>query len=184
MRYYTKVINDYPQSRYADISYLEVAKSNIARQKYNNAIVTLNELLRKYPDTNLIDEVLFWLGISYISSEQGEQGRNILENLRKRFPKSLWSERAASIIPTGKTSVEPKDYYTVQVGSYRKKANAERHAKEMREKGFETQIVEALVKGNTYFRVWVGKFPTIEQAKTFSLKLDSLGIKGNVVKGY
>jgi cell division protein FtsN len=50
--------------------------------------------------------------------------------------------------------------------------------------GFDTQVVDALVKGNIYYRVWVGRFSIIEQAKAFSLKLDSLGIKGNVVKGY
>ncbi len=182
--YYTKVINDYPESRYADISYLEIAKSSIAREKYKNAIVTLNELLRKFPDTNLKDEIFFWLGVSYMSSGEQEQGIGILQNLRKMFPKSLWSERAASIIPTKQPPEATKEYYTVQVGSYRNRANAEKHAAQMTEKEFDVQIVEALVKGNTYYRVWVGKFSTIEEAKTFSLKLESLGIKGNVVKGY
>lgn len=182
--YYKKVTNDHPQSRYADISYLEIAKISIARKNYENAIVTLNELLRKFPDTNLKDEILFWLGVSYVSNGQEKQGISVLKNLRSKFPKSLWSERAENIIPTKEVPEVTKEYYTIQVGSYLNSANAERYAGEMRERGFDTQIVEALVKGKTYYRVWVGKFSTIEQAKAFSLKLDSLGIKGNVVKGY
>jgi len=182
--YYTKVINDYPESRYVDISYLEIAKSSIAREKYKNAIVTLNELLRKFPDTSLKDEILFWLGVSYMSSGEQEQGVGILQDLRKMFPKSVWSERAASIIPAKQPPDTAAEYYTVQVGSYRNRNNAEKHATEMKGKEFDVQIVEALVKGNTYYRVWVGKFPNIEEAKAFSFKLDSLGIKGNVVKGY
>lgn len=184
LSYYQRVINNYAQSRYADISYLEIAKINIARKKYKNAIVTLNELLRKFPDTHLKDETMFWLGVSYVSSDQKKQGISILENLRTMFPKSVWSERATNIIPGKNVPEVGKEYFAVQVGSYRNESNAERYAGEMKEKGFDVQIVKALVKGNTYFRVWVGKFSTIEQAKAFSLKLDSLGIKGNVVKGY
>lgn len=182
--YFNKVKTDYPQSRYADISYLEIAKSNIARKKYQNAIITLNELLRKYPDTNLQDEIMFWLGVSYMSSDKEKEGISILENLRKTYPKSVWSERALAIIPSKDTPEVPQEYYTVQVGSYRNKSNAEKYAEEIRKKDFSVQIVEALVKGNTYYRVWVGEFSTIEQAKTFSRELESLGIKGNVVKGY
>ncbi len=184
LSYYKRVTSDYPQSRYADISYLEIAKNNIARSKYANAIVTLNELLRKFPDTNLKDEILFWLGVSYMSNGQEKHGTSVLENLRAEFPKSLWSERAANMMPTKKIPEETEEYYTIQVGSYRNKTNAEKHADEMRKKEFDARIVEALVKGTTYYRVWVGKFATVEQAKAFSLKLDSLGIKGNVVRGY
>lgn len=182
--YFNKVKTDYPQSRYADISYLEIAKSNIARKKYQNAIISLNELLRKYPDTNLQDEIMFWLGISYMSSDKEKEGISILENLRKTYPKSVWSERALTIIPLKDTPEVPQEYYTVQVGSYRNKSNAENYAEEIRKNGFSVQTVEALVKGNTYYRVWVGTLSTIEQAKAFSQELESLGIKGNVVKGY
>lgn len=182
--YFNKVKTDHPQSRYADIAYLEIAKSHISLKNYQNAIITLTELLRKYPDTNLHDEIMFWLGVSYMSSGKEEEGVSILKDLRKTYPKSLWSERALTIIPSKDTPDKTKEYYTVQVGSYRNKNNADNYASEIRAKGYSVQIVEALVKGNTYFRVWVGKFTTIEQAKTFSKELESLDIKGNVVKGY
>lgn len=181
--YYRLVTNDFPESRYADIAHLEIAKIHIARRNYASAIITLNNLLEKYSDTDVQDEVLFWLGVSYMSNDQEEQGVSVIKHLRATYPQSMWSERAAKVLPEtpGQTK---KPYFTVQVGSYRNKDNAKRHAAEMRERGFDTEVVEALVKGTTYFRVWVGTFPTMEQAKTFALKLDSLGIKGNVVKGY
>jgi tetratricopeptide (TPR) repeat protein len=182
--YYNKVTNDYPQSRYGDIAYLEIAKIHIAREKYSNAIISLNELMRKFPDTEYQDEIMFWLGYSYINSGKKQEGEAILEELKKKFPKSLWSERAAVILPTKDTPPVSEEYYTVQVGSYRNKNNADNYAGEMRAKGYEVDVVEALVKGNTYFRVWVGKFPSLQEAKTFSQELVSQGIKGNVVKAY
>lgn len=183
LHYYRFVTNDFSESRYADISHLEIAKIHIARHNYMSSILTLNGLLEKYPDTDVKDEVLFWLGVSYMSNDQEEQGVSVIKQLRTTYPKSIWSERAANVLPEAPGQTK-KPYFTVQVGSYRNKDNAQRHAAEMREQGFDTEVVEALVKGTTYFRVWVGSFPTMEQAKAFSLKLDSLGIKGNVVKGY
>lgn len=181
--YYNEVINNHPASRYADISYLEIAKIDIAREKYKNAIAILDELLQKFPDTNVKDEILFWLGVAHISSGKKEEGVRFLENLRASFPRSIWSERAAQIIPTT-TGVAGDEYFTVQIGSYRNKANAQKLEEELTRKGLNVKIVEAMVKGNIYYRVWVGQFQSLEGAKAFSLILDSLGIKGNVVKGY
>ena len=141
----------------------------------------MNELLENYPDTNIKDEVLFWLGASHISVDQKDQGINFFKALKTSFPQSEWNERAANIIPAGEIS---KEYFTIQVGSYRNEANAQEFAEELKKKGFNVQTIKALVKGNIYYRVWVGQFNTLEQAKAFSLILDSLGIKGNVVKGY
>jgi tetratricopeptide (TPR) repeat protein len=183
LHYYRLVTSDFPDSRYADISHLEIAKIHIARRNYASSIATLNNLLENYPDTEVKDEVLFWLGVSYMSNDQEAQGVTVIRQLRTSYPQSMWTERAVNVLPE-KPSQTKTSYYTVQVGSYRNKENAQRHAAEMRERGYDTEVVEALVKGTTYFRVWVGTFPTMEQAKTFSLKLDSLGIKGNVVKGY
>jgi TolA-binding protein len=191
LTHYRIVIKDYPQSRYVDVSYLEIAKINIARENYQDAIVTINELMKNFPDIGFKDEALFWLGVSYIGAGQKDLGHTTLKNLIAAYPKSDWSGRASSIIPDksgtpppGQPPDVPKDYYTIQIGSYRNETNAQKVAKDLRGKGFTVRVVPAEVKGNQYFRVWVGQFPTADAAKAFSPKLDSLGIKGNVVKGY
>jgi TolA-binding protein len=179
--YYNMIIREHPQSRFADISYLEIAKLNVAHSDYRNAIIFLNELLKNYPDTNLKDEVFFWLGISQIESGNKEQGIKVLENLIATFPKSTWAIRATAIIP-GRTSTQ--EYYTVQVGSFRKEDNARKNIEDLKTKGLEARIVETVINNSTFYRVWIGQFSTIDDAKKFALRLDSLGIKGNVVKGY
>lgn len=180
VHYYYKVINEYQQSRYADIAYLEIAKINFARKNFRTAIANLNELTKRYPDSEYRDEIMFWLGVSYISVEDAARGDEILVELQRTFPQSVWSERAANITQT--KSIE-QEYYTIQLGSYRNKDNAEQYAATLRDKGLDVRVVEALVKGQIYYRVWTGQYLTIEQAKEYMLKLDSLGLKGNVVKG-
>ena len=181
LSFYRKVIAKYPQSRYADVAHLEIAKIHFGRKDFSNAIITLNQLLRTYPDTGVKDEVLFWLGVSYISNGSKAEGTRILEDLRKNYPKSVWTERTLRVIP-GSGPATGQAYFTIQVGSYRDETNAEKYAAEIRSQGFDVQVVEAFIKGNTYYRVWAGKFATREDADTFSLKLSTLGIKGNVVK--
>ena len=180
VHYYYEVINDYPQSRYADVSYLEIAKINVARKNFRTAIANLDALIKRYPDTEYRDEIMFWKGVSYVSVDETEEGESILKELQRSFPKSVWSERAANITMT--TDIQ-NEYYSIQLGSYRDKSNAETYAATLREKGLDVRVVQALVKGQTYYRVWVGQFLTLEQAKEYMMKLDSLGLKGNVVKG-
>ncbi|MDH4210832.1 MAG: SPOR domain-containing protein [candidate division WOR-3 bacterium] len=179
-QYYYSVINEYAQSRYADIAYLEIAKINIARKNFATAIANLDELLKRYPETEYRDEIMFWQGVSYISVGNTERGESLLASLQSNFPKSVWSERAANITQK-KESIQ--EYYTVQLGSYRNKENAESYAASLREKGIDVKIVEALVKGHIYYRVWSGQFASLEKAKEHLSKLDSLGLKGNVVRG-
>lgn len=179
-QYYYSVINDYPQSRYADITYLEIAKINIARKNFTTAIANLAELLKRYPETEYQDEIMFWQGVSNISAGNTERGESLLASLQNKYPKSVWSERAANITQKKESAQE---YYTVQLGSYRNRENAQTYAASLREKDIEVEIVEAIVKGHTYYRVWSGHFASLEKAKEHLSKLDSLGLKGNVVRG-
>src|SRR4030042_2435661 len=163
LTYYQKVIKGYPQSRFADLSYLESAKTKITLKNYKNAIVTLNEMLRQFPETGSKDEALFWLGVSYISSGDDKQGKIALDNLKSSFPKSIWADRAKTIAPDRPVNPPGKEYFTVQVGSYRNRDNAEKYVQDLKAKDLTAQIVQALVMGNTYYRVWVGQFQTIEE---------------------
>jgi len=141
----------------------------------------LNQLSKNYPNSELKDEALFWTGVVLIETGNKETGYKTLQELINTFPKSIWASRAKNLIPSG---MPQKEYYTVQVGSFRNKENAEKRIEELKTKGFDARIVEAVVMEKMYYRVWVGEFETMEQAKSLATKLDSLGIKGNVVKGY
>ncbi len=179
--FYRKIIDKHPQSRYADDAYLEIAKICIARSDYKNSILVLDELLKNYPDTELKEESLFWLGIARLESGNESEGIKLLNELKEKYPKSIWAVRASTV-----TSDTPPQsvYYTIQVGSYRNQELAKKCAEELKKNGFEAKIVEAFIKDEVFYRIWVGKFETIDQAKLIQQKLDSIGYKGNVVKGY
>jgi len=68
-------------------------------------------------------------------------------------------------------AVSDKKLYTVQVGAFSKEEGAQKLAKEIRGKGYQTYVI----KGKTLYKVQVGGFKTSDEAKAISEKLKKLG---------
>jgi cell division septation protein DedD len=63
----------------------------------------------------------------------------------------------------------PVGRFTVNVGSFRKRARAERLMKQLEEKGYEAFVAEATIpKKGTWYRVSVGRFPSRGEARSFA----------------
>jgi len=67
--------------------------------------------------------------------------------------------------------VSNKKVYTVQVIALSKEEGAQKLAKEIRDKGYQTYVI----KGKTLYKVQVGEFKTSVEAKAISEKLEKLG---------
>jgi cell division protein FtsN len=80
---------------------------------------------------------------------------------KNRVPQSLPKELASSAV--GK--------FTVQVGSYPNKAEAEKTTASLKTKGFNAFYVDAKVKSQTWYRVNVGIFATEKEASTYKSDL-------------
>ena len=85
---------------------------------------------------------------------------------------------AEGILETlGESSGPDTSGYTVQVGSYRNPANADRLVRELREQDFPTEIAE----GDELFRVMVGAYPSPEEAVEMERRLKRAGYQTLVV---
>lgn len=79
---------------------------------------------------------------------------------------------AEGILETlGQSSGPDSSGYTVQVGSYRNPANADRLVSELREQDFPVEIAE----GDGLFRVMVGAYTTLEEAVEMEWRLKRAG---------
>lgn len=79
---------------------------------------------------------------------------------------------AEGILETlGQSSGPDSSGYTVQVGSYRNPANADRLVSELREQDFPVEIAE----GDGLFRVMVGAYTTLEEAVEMERRLKRAG---------
>lgn len=85
---------------------------------------------------------------------------------------------AEGILETlGQSSGPDSSGYTVQVGSYRNPANADRLVSELKEQDFPAEIAE----GDGFFRVMVGAFSTLEDAVEMERRLKRAGYQTLVV---
>ncbi|MEO0226055.1 MAG: SPOR domain-containing protein [candidate division WOR-3 bacterium] len=181
--YYNIIITDYPDSRFSDKAYLELAKMYFAREDYTRAIMRLNELKEKFPESIVLDQVFFWLGLAYMGANDKRNGILLLKSLIETFPNSPWAARARSVLRSEKQPIEEKESaFTVQIGSYRNQVNAKNQLEKLKARGLDATISQFTVGRDTFYRIWVGEFNTLEQAKEYLRTLDSLGYKGNVVK--
>jgi len=181
--YYEYIIDEYPESRFGDKAYLELAKLDFAHKEYDKTIARINLLREKYPQTIILDQALFWLGLAYMGNNDKRNGVLTLKNLVESFPDSPWSLRAKSVLQSEKEPSEIKGQnYTIQIASFRSHDNAQKQLDKLKESGFTGQVSKFVVGKDTFYRVWIGEFKTQEEAKDYLAKLDSLGYKGNLVK--
>ena len=83
-----------------------------------------------------------------------------------------------------KKSFNPlKAQYALQIASYSREKEAAVRVRNLKSKGIETFYLPAKVKGQTWFRVYVGLFEDLSQAKKEKSKLmKQLRIKDALIK--
>jgi cell division protein FtsN len=68
--------------------------------------------------------------------------------------------------------------YTVQVSSWTTSSEAERAVSRLKQAGFEAYVVEAFVKGRTWYRVRVGRYATMAEAQEATSQLRAVQENG------
>jgi len=72
--------------------------------------------------------------------------------------------------------------YFLQVGAFNKRADADAQKASLAIQGIQSQLSEITSEGNTLWRVRVGPFNSVEESNPVRDKLNSMGIKPNVIK--
>ncbi|HEQ71354.1 MAG TPA: SPOR domain-containing protein [Spirochaetia bacterium] len=103
-----------------------------------------------------------------------------VESTSDKRPDSASSDRESEAADTEKTSatLEEAARYRIQVGSYTMKENADYMVRDLSKLSFTAQIVEAVVNGKTYYRVFVGDALSPDEAQVLLARLQDKGIGG------
>lgn len=84
----------------------------------------------------------------------------------KPAAKATAEERRPSSLPKDVAAFSVGKF-TVQVASYPDEAEAQKHASNLKDKGYSAFYVPANIKGKTYYRVSVGQFATQKEAQSY-----------------
>ena len=74
---------------------LGIAKCHFDREKYAEAIATLEELLKTYPSSDSAPEAIYYRGVAQFKrSHDAEALKAIHRTLQSEYPSSEWAKRA------------------------------------------------------------------------------------------
>jgi cell division protein FtsN len=80
-------------------------------------------------------------------------------------------EKGAGTQPETATPAPAGSYYSIHVASFKEMSRAGKETDYLEKKGYETIVIAADVKGQEWYRVYVGEFGTKEEADAARLKL-------------
>jgi tetratricopeptide (TPR) repeat protein len=187
---YLKVAETYSQTPYADSALLEVAKLEYALGHYSQATTYFQKLAATYPKSPLLAEVHYWLGMCHGIMGNSSTARGHFQQAKALAPQSLWAALASREV-TGESSADtstavsapPREGgFAVQVGSFTERSRAEGLLSEYQAAGRSGEIRQAVIKGETYYRVWLGPFATNSQAASYAETLKAQGKAAMVIK--
>jgi tetratricopeptide (TPR) repeat protein len=152
---YTKIVDNYPYSKYADAALYRIYSYYYALGLYDTAKKQLDKLKKNYPQSPYI----------------------------KIAEKKIPSENEVSTKEQKPDEKKQIDYkYTIQAGAFSKLENAQSLKKDFQDSGFFSEVKEKVVGGTTFEVVYVGKFVSEDEAKNFLQVINSeFKLDGRVV---
>lgn len=81
-------IKEYPTSKLADNAQFWIAECQYAEKDYENAILSYETLLKKYPESKKKPSALLKQGFSFIEIGDKKTGKTILKKVAEKFPDS------------------------------------------------------------------------------------------------
>lgn len=133
------------------------------------ALEKSEEFLAKYPKSERISAILLRQYLANLKLGNWQEADLILSRINDLYPHSPEVEAFLE-------KQEIIDHFTVQVGSFKKRRNAQDLARRLKGEGFDSYISEARSRNDgLYFRVRIGRLQTREEAHSLEKRLIKQG---------
>lgn len=142
---FAKVISKYQISKRTFDAYMGIGDSYFLEGDMTKATRSYEEMIKRYPHDSNIILV-----------------RRRLDNCRSDTQQIIKEPKASSS-------------FSVQVGYFKNRSNAERQAKKLKRKDYDSYIDIYSDSGSAFYRVKVGKFESNEEAQKLASELRDLG---------
>jgi len=144
--------------------YMGIADSYFMERDYERAINIYGQLLKKKVSRDYLAMLYFKQGKAYQKMSKWAQSKYYFDKLADEFPRSL----EAALVK--KTSVGG-NFFTIQVGCFSSKQNAQKLQDDLTSKGYDVYITPFQSGGRKLYRVRVGEFVSRVAAEHTEKKL-------------
>jgi len=139
-------------------NYIGIADTYFMESNYKNAISIYKQIIDKKENKNYKANLRFKLGRAYQKQAEWTKSSIQFKALEKKYSKSLETEIAKANSTGG-------NFFTIQVGSFSNKDNAEKLRDDLKAKDYDSYIVTLKNNGHKLYRVRVGKFVSLVAAQ-------------------
>jgi tetratricopeptide (TPR) repeat protein len=163
------ILKEFKDSAFKDDALLGLGDTYFLRGDYDKAQGQYQELIETNPRTKL--RALVYYRLSQIGFKKGETqaAKEYLDKLKDNFPLNLEAKLNQGLYPLSDI------YYTVQVGSFSNRINANSLVQKLIGKGYPAYIEEVVSEGKTIYRLRVGKLRLRQEVLELENKLSQEG---------
>jgi len=167
------ILREFPDTRLKDEATLGLGDSYFLRGELDDAEACYKNLSVKNTKTKLKAQA--YQRLSQIAFKKGdtESGKDYLDKLKQEFPLGVELKEDKDLFPVSYSAGDIS--YTVQVGSFSSKANAENLTQRLTRNGYPAYLEESASAGQAAYRVRVGKFSSRKEAVDSEEKLSREG---------
>ena len=176
--YYEDYASRFPNGRFREEALFRIAQLKYVQGLYRSSQARFRQLLQSNPQSPLSSKCHFWLGMCHSALGEKDSALVWFEQLKTKFP----SSELTGLIPAGmdvrpgpaplpagekEKPALPTPSYSVQIGAFSNQNNALLRKAFFEREGYPVFLNTKQKEGDTLFLVWIGRFPTLEEAKKF-----------------
>lgn len=167
------ILKEYKDSKFKEEAMMGLGDTYLLRHDFANARKTYNVILQENPGTKLKSQVLYRLSQADFKNGNLEEGKVYLGKLQEQAPLTteLKHDKDAGVISEDISRVT----YSVQVGAFSKKENAQSLLQKLTSKEYPAYLEEASSGAKVKYRVKVGRLKEKADAEILRKKLTSDG---------
>ncbi len=169
------ILKEFKDSAYADDARLGLGDSYFLRGNYDKAAAIYKKMISDYPKNKLLPQAYYRLGQCSLKMDRPQEAGQYLNKIKSDFPLSPEARFETECILPGQQPSAQGLCYTVQVGCFSKKTNADNLAAKLNAKGYSAYVEEAASQKKTTYRVRVGRLIVRQEAVRLEKKLASEG---------
>lgn len=163
------VLENYPGSRREQEVLLGIADSYYLEGRFDKAEEYYLRLLKGFPDTGYSSMAYLRLGESQRRQGEWKEANASFYKIVRDFPFSLEATAAKGYLE------KEQAYFSIQVGAFSKRDNAQKLTRLLRKKGFDAFMEKSYKADRLIYRVRVGKFDTSQAVEKEAAKLKKEG---------
>ncbi len=177
--HYKRVVEQFPSSTFADDALLRLIQYEMALGLYHSAAQRCLQLSTQHPNSPLCEAAHYQRIQCLFARGDQDSAAYAAEWFLHKYPKSPFAQLLAAEIasrssPPGPTRTPPpsaRRLYTLQVGAFKDRANAEKLVRALGREGYAGEIVTKDRGQDLFHLVWVGQFESEEAAQRLGQEL-------------